>query len=112
MAFIFSVLVGGPVIAYVGNEVSNTIKDIVNFDYKKYFENKISNANLKTQIYILELELKKIEAEYLNINQQLKSAIRSKDNFEYINIKRAHIIKLKTECKNKIRYLKSKVVLV
>lgn len=55
MAFALS-LFALPGLFYGFNEASNTIESIVNFDYKKYFENKINNLDKNTQIKLLEYD--------------------------------------------------------
>ena len=111
MAFVLGLLIGAPTIAYIGNEVTNTIHDIVQFDYSNYFETKISNGNLKTKIFILEMELKQIENEYVQINNLYKDAILNRGNLIELSQQRAHIIKLRTQCKKHIHQLKSQVIL-
>jgi len=111
MAFVLGALVGLPTVFYAVNEVKNTINDITSFDYSTYFENKISNANLKTQICILEMELSNINKKYTDVNSAYKLALKSGRDIVEISNKRVHIVKLRTECKNKIKKLKSQLSL-
>ncbi len=116
MAFLLGSIFFIPTVTYGINEMSNGINDIVNFDYKKYIENKISNMNKKSQIAILELELKQAESSYQKYNDKYKKIFKSdefsnKSLLKNIKHKREHYMKLSNECKIQIRQIKSELVI-
>lgn len=114
MAFLLGALIAIPTITYGVNELSNTLDDIVNFDYNKYICDSISNMNLGSQIIFLELELKNNTQKYNNYNQEYLKLFKNNNFFDKelansIKIKRNHHEKLCIEIKKQIKDKKSKL---
>lgn len=116
MAFILAAIFGVPTLYYGLNEASNAVHDVVNFDYSKYFENKISNLNKKVQIELLELEYKNAKLSYDNYNNEYKQMFISnkfhdKENINEIKQQREHYYNLMKESKERIKKLNEKIII-
>lgn len=99
---------------YIGNEISNTIKDIVKFDYRKYFENKVSNMSVKCKIKTLEIELNANQKQYNYYNNQYRNIFKEKNfnskNLDNIRKTRDKYYKICQELRNLIKENKDKII--
>lgn len=116
MAFILGTLFAVPSLYYGLNEAANTIEDVVNFDYAKYFENKISNFSKKVQIEILELEYTNAKLSYDNYNNEYKKIFLSnktidKKKINQIKQQRDHYYNLMKESRDRIKILNEKIII-
>lgn len=113
MAFLLAVFTVIPSVIYGINETSNTLDDILNFNYTEYLKNKISNADKKLQIAILELEYKNAQKSYKNCTNEYKNLIldtnRNNIKINEIKIKRNHYYNLMNESMVQIRNLKKEI---
>jgi len=109
MAIIFGIITS----MYIGNEITSTIEDIVNFDYRKYFENKVSNMSVACKIKILEIELKTNQKQYNYYNNEYKNIFKNKsinsNNLNKIRNARDAYYKICQELRNLIRENKEKI---
>lgn len=116
MAFILGTLFVVPSLYYGLNEASNTIEDIVNFDYAKYFENKISNLSKKVQIELLELEYTNAKSSYDDYNDEYKKIFLSNKNndkkkINQIKQQRDHYYNLMKESRDRIKKINEKIII-
>lgn len=90
MAFILGALFVVPTVLYGMNQISNTVDDMIKYDYKKYLTTKMSNMNIKSQILFLELELKSNTSMLTHYKNEYIKHIQTKnvlDNKSFENIK-------------------------
>ena len=114
MAFILTSFFVIPSVIYGINEASNTLDDILNFNYTEYLKNKISNVDKRLQITILELEYKNAKKLYKNYNDEYKNFILKKNGIYKINeikLKRNHYYNLMNESMKQIKNLKKEIII-
>lgn len=111
MAFVLG-LAAIPAIIYGVSEMTNTMEDICNFNYTKYFQHKVENVGTSTKIHMLEIELAKVERGYLYWTNKYREAMKKEERIgveklERIKIHREYYSRSRDELHKQIRECKA-----
>jgi hypothetical protein len=110
MASLLTALFVLPGVIHGVNEFTKTVDDIVNFDYNKYINDKISNMSIKSQIIFLKQELEHNKSQYDKYNDEYKNLFKNDKKFdkeltEEIKKKKEHYYNICNELRKKFKNL-------